>query len=267
MSPATASLVYTQNERFITAVGEPMPLEEVGRVVIGKWDALYADALRGACVRAFPTARIEVCRRGAELLDALRATSADFTLIGLTFIDLDGVDVLHAVARGRMTRRVMVVSGRKDEHSLQALRTAPFDGFFDPFAESVEALVEALRSVASGRGYLSPSLRKEMVSQRAAGVLALRLTPAELQVFCVIGDGSDDGEAAERLAIKEATVQTHRRNIMRKLNVATSAKLVREAVRLGVVQIKPDGQIVRPGFDELVAARLAKKGQKAAGAE
>jgi two-component system nitrate/nitrite response regulator NarL len=129
----------------------------------------------------------------------------------------------------------------------------------------VEALVEALRSVASGRGYLSPSLRREMVSQRAAGVLALRLTPAELQVFCVIGDGSDDGEAAKRLAIKEATVQTHRRNIMRKLNVATSAKLVREAVRLGVVQIKPDGQIVRPGFEELVAARLAKKGQKAAG--
>lgn len=257
--PTPGSLVYTQYESFIAVVGEPLPAGSVRRAVIGKWDALYADALRSACERAFPGAQTEVCRRGSDVIDALRARPADFAVIGLTFVDLDGVDVLQAIGREQLARRVMIVSGRKDEHSLQALRAAPFDGFFDPFAESMEALVQALAHVAAGRGYLSPSLRRQMTSHRNDGMLATRLTPTELQVFCVIGDGSDDNEAALRLGMREATVQTHRRNIMRKLEVSTSAKLVREAVRLGVVQIKADGQVVRPGFDELTAARNARK--------
>lgn len=257
--PAPSTLVYIQNDTFVAAVGEPLPLEEIGRVVIGKWDALYADALRTACERAFPGVATEVCRRGAEVLETLRARPAGIAVIGLTFVDVDGLDVLRTLGRERLARRVVVVSGRKDEHSLQSLRSAPFDGFFDPFAENVDELVAALRQVAAGQGYLSPTLRRELFAQRNTGVLAPRLTLAELQVFCVIGDGSDDREAAERLGLKVATVQTHRRNIMRKLNVSTSAKLVREAVRLGVVQIKPDGRIVRPGFDELSAARQSRK--------
>lgn len=245
------SLVYTQDDAFLTTVGEPLPLTRISRIVIAKWDALYAEALRAACARAFADTPIDLCRRGAETLSALRAQPADFVLLGLTFDDIDGVDVLQALSRERLARRVMIVSGRKDEHSLQALRTARFDGFFDPFEEDMEALIDALRQVADGRGYVSPSLCRRMVDQRSAGVLAPRLTPTELQVFSVIGDGSDDVEAATRLGLSGSTVATHRRNLMRKLEVSTSAKLVREAVRLGVVRIKPDGQVVRPGFRPL----------------
>lgn len=262
---APSTLVYTQNDDFFTTVGEPLPLDAIKRVVIGKWDALYADALRSACERAFPAVQTQVCRKGAEVIAALREKPADFVLLGLTFVDLDGVDVLQTLWRERLTRRVLVVSGRKDEHSLQALRAAAFDGFFDPFAESVEALVAALHQVASGHGYVSASLRRDLMGQKGLGVLAPRLTPAELQVFCVIGDGSDDTEAGDRLGMRVATVQTHRRNIMRKLGISTSAKLVREAVRLGVVQIKSDGQIVRPGFEAIVAARRARKPETGGG--
>src|SRR6185436_15677863 len=94
----------------------------------------------------------------------------------------------------------------------------------------------------------------------------LRLTPGEVQVFCVIGDGSDNAEAAERLGLSEATVQTCRRNIMRKLDVPTSAKLVREAVRLGVVRITPDGKVIRPGFERMLAAWQARKAARQSGA-
>ena len=259
MSQTPSPLVYTQDDTLVTAVGEPLALESIARVVIGKWDALYADALRMACSRAFPAVEIHVARRGEDLLHELRARRADFVLLGLTFVDLDGVDVLHAIAKEQLARRVLIVSGRKDEHSFQTLRHAAFDGFFDPFVETVDSLIDVLRIVAGGQGYLSPSLRREFTTQRSVGILAPRLTPAELQVFCVIGDGTDDLEAAERLGISVATVQTHRRNIMRKLEVPTSAKLVREAVRLGVVQIKPDGQIVRPGFEQLNAERQSRR--------
>ena len=264
--PEPPPLVYTQDDDFFVVTGEPLALSEVSRIVVAKWDGLYADALRNACVRAFPGTPVHVCRRGEETLAALREQPADLALLGLTFVDLDGVDVLQAIVRERLALRVIVVSGRKDEHTLRALQAARFDGFFDPFSEEVDALVTALQQVAAGQGYVSPSLRRALFAQRSTGVLAPRLTVAELQVFCIIGDGTDDREAAERLGVSEATVQTHRRNIMRKLDVTTSAKLVREAVRLGVVRIKPDGSVVRPGFEQLSAERSARKTPRAGGA-
>ena len=258
-APESPPLVYVQDDTFLAAVGEPLPLTTIRRIVVAKWDALYAEALRSACGQAFPGAVVEVTRRGEDTLTTLRARPADIALLGLTFADMDGVDLLEAVTRERLATRTLLVSGRKDEHSLHALRTARFDGFFDPFGESLAQLIVALLQVAEGQGYISPSVRRPLLSARPLGLLGQRLTPAELQVFCVIGDGSTDNEAATRLGVSEATVQTHRRNLMRKLDVVTSAKLVREAVRLGVVRIEADGQIIRPGFERMLADRQAQK--------
>ena len=257
--PESARLVYIQNDEFFTLVGEPLALAGVHRVVIAKWDALYAEAMRSACAQVFPDVSAQVCRRGSDTLTTLRERPADLAVLGLTFVDMDGVDLLDRIAAEQLARRVLVVSGRKDEHSLHALRTARFDGFLDPFAETMESLVEALRQVAAGHGYISPSLRHRLLDRPETGVLAQWLTLAELQVFCVIGDGSDDAEAAERLGLSVATVQTHRRNIMHKLAVPTSAKLVREAVRLGVVRITSEGTIIRPGFARMLADWQARK--------
>ncbi|HVS51708.1 MAG TPA: response regulator transcription factor [Opitutaceae bacterium] len=266
-APEPSPLIYTQDESFVALVGEPLPLTHVSRIVVAKWDALYAETLRLACVRAFPETPVEVCRSGAATLAVLRGARADFALLGLTFVDLDGTDLLETIVRERLAARLFVVSGRKDENSLRALRTARFDGFFDPFEENVDALVAALQQVAAGRGYISPGLCRRLVVQRSQGVIAQRLSPAEMQVFAVIGDGSDDREAAARLGLSEATVETHRRNILRKLEVSTSAKLVREAVRLGVVRIGPDGAVVRPGFEQSFAERRARKAARDAAAD
>ena len=227
--------------------------------MVAKWDGLYAEALRTACKRAFPATPIEVCRQGTAVLTTLRAQPANLALLGLTFADMDGLDVLQAIARERLASRVLVVSGRRDEHSLQALRTTRFDGFFDPLGEDIAALIVALRRVAEGQGYISPWLLRPLMGTQPIGPLGLHLSPAELQVLCVIGDGSENAEAAERLGLAESTVRTYRRNIMRKLDVPTSAKLVREAVRLGVVRITPDGKTIRPGFERLQADWQARK--------
>ena len=127
------------------------------------------------------------------------------------------------------------------------LRTARFDGFIDASSEGLEAMMMALRQVADGQGYISPTVRHNLVDRLEATALGQRLTRAEIRVLSVIGDGSDNDEGAQRLGLTPSTVQTHRRNVMRKLGVSTSAKLVREAVRLGVVRITPRGVFLRSG--------------------
>lgn len=258
-SPESSPLVYLQHETLVAAIGEPLTLSEASRLVIAKWDGLYAEALRTACVVAFEGTPVEVCRTGDALLRSLRVRSAEVVMMGLTFPDKDGVDLLETIACERLATRVLLVSGRRDEHSLQTLRTARFDGFVDPWTEDFDGVVGALRAVAAGRGYISASLQRSLLGRQPQGPLGLWLTPAEHQVFCVIGDGSDNAEAAERLGLSATTVLTHRRAIMRKLGVHSSAKLVLEAVRYGVVRVAPDGRIFRPGFERIIAERKARK--------
>ncbi len=139
---------------------------------------------------------------------------------------------------------------------MQALCTARFDGLVDSCSVDFDGVVVALRSVMAGRGFVSASLSRPLLGRPSPG---LRLTRMEHQVFCLIGDGSKDAVAADHLGLSEMTVATHRRNILRKLGLHSSAKLVLEAVRCGVVRIAPDGRIFRPGFERIIADRKARK--------
>ncbi|MDB6169659.1 MAG: two component transcriptional regulator, LuxR family [Verrucomicrobia bacterium] len=223
----------------------PRAHDPVRRVVIAKPMKLYAEALGVVCQQVFTEATVEVYGRGGEALSALRAEPADLLVMGLAFPDVDGLDLLEPIAHERLARRVLVDSPRRDEYSLLVLRTARFDGFIDASSEGLEAMSRALRAVAEGRGYISAGLRPELLDRPPETALSRRLTAAEIHVLSVIGDGSDNEEGAGRLGLSASTVQTHRRNIMRKLGISTSAKLVREAVRLGVVRIGHHGVIPR----------------------
>jgi two-component system nitrate/nitrite response regulator NarL len=221
----------------------------VRRVVIGQWGRTYADALQGLCARAFPQADFVSCCSGGETLATLREEPADVLLLSLTFADMDGVDLLPVIAREKLSARLLVASHRREEHSLQALRESRFDGLIDTLEESAESLVRALRQVAGGGAYLSPSLRDAIIVRAAPGETMQKLTAMETRMLAELGDGSSNTTVADKLGISVATVQTHRRNLMRKLGISSSARLVREAIRLGLVRITTDGRVIRPGFN------------------
>lgn len=224
--------------------GLPWPI--VSRVAVVQWGRTYAEALRHICRQAFPKAEITAYQRAGDVLTALRAQPVNLLLQTLVFPDMDGLELLNCVTREKLAGRVVVASRRRDEQCLFALRNARFDGIVDSLDGSAETLVKALRQVAAGQAYVSPVFRDLIVERSVPSKLWHQFTPAEISVLTVIGDGSDDQEAAVLLDLSALTVQTHRRNIMRKLGVRTSAKLVREAVRLGMVQITPEGRVIRP---------------------
>lgn len=165
---------------------------------------------------------------------------------GLVFEDMDGVDFLTLTSMEHLARHTLVVSARWDEHILVSLRKARFNGAVDTASETIEAVQQALCAIVQGDCYISTTLRRYLIDELPGENRARDLTRAEIRVLQVIGQGSDNQEAAEELGLSVATVQTHRRNIMRKLRVPTSAKLVREAVRLGVVRITPEASLQRP---------------------
>jgi two-component system, NarL family, nitrate/nitrite response regulator NarL len=230
----------------------------VQQIVIAQWGRTYAEALKGVCTQAFPKKEIVLCcTTGEAVLDTLRQRPTDVLLLALTFPDMDGLDLLRYIAQEKLATRVLVASHQSQEHSLQALRQSRFDGLIDTQDESADALIRALHLVAAGEPYISPTLRSQIITRTPTGILAQKLTPAEIHVLAEIGDGSNNQEAALRLGLTDSTVQTHRRNIMRKLGITSSAKLVLEAVRLGMVRVTTNGNIIRPGFHKFTAKVLS----------
>ncbi len=112
--------------------------------------------------------------------------------------------------------------------------------------------------MGAGGNYFSASLR---MTECDGGVppLSALLTVSELQVFAVIGDGTDDGQTAERLGLSATTIHTYRQRIMRKLGLQTRAELIKEALRRGIVRLGED-RVLRPGFDEALQGRNGKTG-------
>lgn len=208
-------------------------------VLVADQNRMHAEGVGLICARLFPGAQVAFTTTGTETLERLRQAPADILILGLVFGDLDGIELLNRINQEHLAAHILIISSQWEEHMLLSLRTARFEGAFDTSSESVGMLGEALALVLQGAGYISRSLRRYLIDDLPATRAARELTAAELRVLRVIGDGSDNQEAGEKLGLSAATVQTHRRNIMRKLRVSTSAKLVCEAMRLGLVRLTP----------------------------
>jgi DNA-binding NarL/FixJ family response regulator len=109
---------------------------------------------------------------------------------------------------------------------------------------SAEVLTKAIREVAEGRKYFSPSIAKRMQSEGnkvldrnglpKAG--AVRLTAREAEVLQLVAEGSANKQVAAELGISIKTVEKHRQHVMQKLNIHETAGLTRYAIAQGMVE-------------------------------
>lgn len=220
------------------------------RILVVKRESLTADSLRRLCEDAAPLSEVAVCRTGHHALQQLRERRSEVVLMGLNLYDMDGLDLLSEMLAQDLVDRVLVVSERKDEHSLSLLRKLKIHGFFDVTEEDESALSEAIVRVVNGGSYFSPALRGASTAEDQAETSLNRvLSETELFVLSIIADGCDDEAAAVRIGVRPSTVHTHRRNIMRKLHVQTRAQLMVLAMRRGVVRLTPE-TVFRPGFGQ-----------------
>ncbi len=128
---------------------------------------------------------------------------------------------------------LMFISGDLREYVLwKALSLSP-QGFLNKEESGIEDFDRAYSVVRAGGVYLCKSVRT-FASELRKSVFENILSPREIEIFSIIAKGKDDRETAQLLSLSEATVTTHRRNIMRKLGVHSSTELLVEASRLGL---------------------------------
>jgi two-component system response regulator NreC len=176
---------------------------------------------------------------GQAALDFARANPVDVLVLDLTMPGTDGFEVLRRVKAELPSIKVLVLTMHVNaEYVARAVQDGA-DGYLLKDS-AVQDLVAAIEAVQSGRAYYSPPVQRELSELLRAHAAPPRpvdlLTEREREVLRLVAVGLSTKEIASKLDISTRTVETHRANLMRKLNLKSVALLTQFAIREGLVQ-------------------------------
>jgi DNA-binding NarL/FixJ family response regulator len=183
---------------------------------------------------------VAVAGDGVDALRLIELHQPDVVLLDITMPGLTGLEVAAHVTKTWPSIRVVMLSMHAtEEFVLQALN-AGAKGYLLKDA-GTEELETAVRTVAGGETYLSPLVSKHVVSGylqrvRAPASPVEQLTPRQKEVLQLIAEGLTNKEIARRLDISGKTVESHRTQLMERLDIHDIAGLVRFAIRVGLVK-------------------------------
>ena len=194
--------------------------------------AIVRVGLKQMLADAFDQVEIIESGTGQEALTKVQESAWDLAVLDINLPDTNGLDVLKKMKALRHTLPVIVLSFHPEEqYAVRALKGGA--SAYVTKDSAPEELVTAIKTVLAGRQYVTPSLadRLQSTTTNAAGKpLHALLSDRELQVLSMIGNGKSVTEIAEALDLSVKTVSTYRMRLLSKLQLKTTAALIRYAL-------------------------------------
>jgi len=196
---------------------------------------------------------LEVCGEtstAAEALSVIESTGPNLVLIDVSLEEGSGLELIKQIKASYPAVRMLVVSMHDESLFADRALSAGAMGYITKQKATTD-LVQAIRQVLDGRVYLSERMTSRMLyrlvdkEQPSEDNPIERLSDRELEVFELIGQGVSTRKIAERLHISVKTVETHRENIKRKLDLEANLELIRWAVQWVFEQGHPS--TLKPG--------------------
>lgn len=210
------------------------------RVVLAEDHTLVRAGLRTLLQQLDQVIVVGEAADGREAVTLAKSHAPDVILMDITMPGLNGIDATRQVKKELPEVRVVILSMHSsEEHVMQALR-AGASGYL--LKESAPLELElALRSVGRGETYLSPPISRKViesymqrVSDTTQDALAI-LSARQREILQLIAEGGSSKEIARRLGLSVKTVETHRAQLMERLQIRDIAGLVRFAIRTGLI--------------------------------
>ena len=171
---------------------------------------------------------------GLEAVSLVERVKPHVLLVDVAMPGLGGVDVVKQVTKRSPATRVIVLSMHATPAHVNGAMRNGAAGYVLKDVAATE-LFEAIREVAQGRRYLSPTLEETAAADGEPSDPYDTLTMREREVFHLAAEGLTSAQIADRLSISPRTAETHRANSLRKLSIRGQTELVRYAIGRGIL--------------------------------
>lgn len=176
---------------------------------------------------------------GDETIALVRQTQPDLLLLDITMPGAPFPTLLRHVTQVARDMKVLVVTmNAEDQFALRALQEGA-SGYVTK-EQPARELLEAVRQVARGGKYLTPSVGLKAAAalgDRRALLPHERLSSREYEVLCLLGQGKTVHEAGGVLGLSPKTISTHRARLLRKMELSTTADLIRYVLRYALIAL------------------------------
>jgi DNA-binding NarL/FixJ family response regulator len=190
-------------------------------------------------------------RTGREAVALAHQLRPDVILMDIAMPVLNGLEATRQVLAANPAARIVILSAHSDDEYIERMCAAGVAGFLEK-QTSAEILTKAIREIAAGHTFFSPSITKRLHDKLSKprdrdGLLkahASRLTSREAEVLQLVAEGSANKQVAAELGISIKTVEKHRQHLMDKLDIHETAGLTRYAIAHGIIESRVQLTIV-----------------------
>lgn len=208
------------------------------RVLLADDHKMMRQALRALLEREKDIAVVAEAGNGAEVVTMAEEFAPDIVVMDIGMPGLNGIEATKQLLARQPGMKVIALSAYSDSRFVRGMLEAGAAGYLIKSAAG-EELLRAIRAVRADQSYFCPEISAvlaEAVRDRSKARVE-SLGRREKAVLKLLAEGVRSSEIAERLNIAPATVEVHRRNIMRKLDLHSVAELTKYAIREGLTSV------------------------------
>lgn len=210
------------------------------RTLIADDHALVRAGIRALVEKIKGVTVVAEAGKGSEAKDLISELKPDLVLLDITMPDGNGFEVLTHVQQNFPETRIIVLTVHEaGEYAIRALREGAA-GFLPKSAASDE-LEQAIQTVMNGEVYISPETSRKTLLEYGKGTKRDQLdalSPRQREVLRLIAEGRTTKQIAQMLEISVKTVETHRSQLMERLDIHDVAGLVRYAIIVGLIEVE-----------------------------
>lgn len=216
----------------------------MARLILTDDHQLILDGLRSIISNEADLEIIAEANDGASAMQLCLALNPDLILMDIDMPVMNGLEATQQIKRKNPERKIIILTMHDEPALIKRIMEIGADGYLLKNSDQNE-LVNAIRKVLSGEKYFSEAVLNALSSGDAQAtefsirptdaVLMSQLTEREIEILRLISDGLSNKEIGDKLFISHRTVDTHRTNLMKKLDVHNIAGLIRFSIRNGLI--------------------------------
>jgi DNA-binding NarL/FixJ family response regulator len=213
------------------------------KVIIADDHAIIREGLKGLLEKK-GICVLDIVQNGREAVEKAVALKPDVMLMDISMPDLNGVEATARIKKEVPFIKIIALSMHSSKTIIDKMFAAGASGYIlkeSAFSE----LVDAIQEVLKGNFYLTPIIARMYVDSNGLGYSCSdqlpqfnKISKKEREILLLIAEGEKTRDIAQKLGVSIKTVETHRRNIMKKLSIFNVAGLTKFAIKEGIIALE-----------------------------